>query len=389
MKQLKKIHIPDFGHNNISVFSGAGGLDVGLHEAGWDTVAFIEKDSDCIATIQENKYKYSKTRTPLIFEDVNDFTEDNLQTIQERTYSQEFGKINLVSGGTPCQPFSTAGKRKGLGDPRGLLFYKFANIIKMAMPRFFILENVRGFTSAALPNDRPGSVLKRVVYPTFQSMGYELAAGLLNARNYGIAQDRTRFILIGSLEHEFGCYPTIMPTEELVVPLTTEWLTLKDVISEEHLRYSGVGWNPEIKKEYIPYSAKRAEVYQQIPAGKNWRYFDDEEYVESIMGGAYKSTGGRVGFWRRLSWDKWAPTLTTSTVQKATGFCHPDEVRPLTVQEYQLLQGFSKFHTFCGSTASKYRQIGNAVPVGLGKAIGHTLLQIVDEQYLREEERKG
>ena len=381
MKKFTNINIPNFGNNHISIFSGAGGLDIGLHKAGWNTVVAIEKDPDCLATLNTNKCDLQGGKNPFFtFDDVNNFTNENLQEIKQTLnnvhMSDPTKEINLVSGGTPCQPFSTAGKREGLNDPRGQLFFKFANIIEMVRPRFFILENVRGLTSASLPNDEPGSVLKKVIYPTFQKMGYELAAGLLDARNYGVAQSRTRFILIGSYEHDFGCWPNIMPIEELVPPTTeeqtgsNEWLTLKDVISEEHLRYKS-------NDEYLSYSSARADVYKQVPPGQNWRYFQDEEYTKAIMGGAYKSTGGRVGFWRRLSWDKWSPTLTTSPIQKATGFCHPDEVRPLTVQEYQLIQGFSKFYVFQGNTASKYRQIGNAVPVQLGESIGLALLKIV------------
>ena len=95
------------------------------------------------------------------------------------------------------------------------------------------------------------------------------------------------------------------------------------------------------------------------------------------MGGAYKSGGGKVGFYRRLSWDKPSPTITTSPHQKATDMCHPEDLRPLTVRECARIQTFPDDWTFYGSVSSKYRQIGNAVPVLLGKAIGEHILKII------------
>ena len=92
------------------------------------------------------------------------------------------------------------------------------------------------------------------------------------------------------------------------------------------------------------------------------------------MGGAWGSTGGRVGFFRRLAWDRPAPTLVTSPIQKATGFCHPDELRPLTVREYARIQEFPDRYPLQGSVANKYKQIGNAVPLSLGEAAGRALL---------------
>ena len=102
-----------------------------------------------------------------------------------------------------------------------------------------------------------------------------------------------------------------------------------------------------------------------------------DDYVKEVMGGAYYATGGRVGFWRRLSWDKWAPTLTTSPTQKSTGLCHPEEERPLSVKEYAMLQGFPKNWEFAGSMAAKYRQIGNAVHVELARALGSAVIGLL------------
>ena len=102
------------------------------------------------------------------------------------------------------------------------------------------------------------------------------------------------------------------------------------------------------------------------------------------MGGAYFSGGGKVGFYRRLSWDKPSPTVTTSPHQKATDMCHPEELRPLSVRECARIQTFPDDWVFYGSTASKYRQIGNAVPVLLAKAIGEHIYKLSRSENVEE-----
>ena len=340
-------------NTHLSIFSGAGGLDLGLGRSGWNTLACIENNKDCQKTLQQNMAH--STIYPDVTEfDIADFKWGKLKGIKD---------LDLISGGPPCQPFSTAGKRQGLNDDRGKLFFNYANIIKELNPKFFIMENVRGLLSAATPSGKPGSLLKSLIFPTFQMMGYELAAGLLNAKNYGVAQNRVRFIMVGSREHKFGCWPTIMPIENLIEPTSSE-LKLGDVLTDL-----------DDAPEYTSYSDRQSKIFKLIPPGGNWRSFKDEDFKRQIMGGAYQSTGGRVGFWRRLSYDTYSPTLTTSPIQKATGFCHPEEVRPLSVQEYARIQGFPDHWAFSGTTTSKYRQIGNAVPVQLGEAIGKVLVE--------------
>ena len=343
---------------NLSLFSGAGGMDIGLHQAGFTTKQYVEADEKCRNTLRTNLHN------PLLFTDV-------------KLYNGQKNIFDLVSGGPPCQSFSTAGKRKALEDPRGNLIFDFIRIISETMPRFFIMENVRGLESASLPDKPMGSVLHEEVYPRFMDLGYELSTGLVSSLDYGIAQDRKRFLIIGSRDHEFGTWPAKFPILKLLPPTHgPETINPYKVLCEVLVDL------PNEQTECMSYSEARAKIYSEVPAGENWRYFRDSpkyapEYVQEILGGAYSSTGGRVGFWRRLSWEKWSPTLTTSPVQKATGLCHPDETRPLSVREYARIQGFPDYWDFKGSTAAKYRQIGNAVPCALGKVIGQTLLEYI------------
>ncbi|MFP4300304.1 MAG: DNA cytosine methyltransferase, partial [Spirulinaceae cyanobacterium] len=120
---------------------------------------------------------------------------------------------------------------------------------------------------------------------------------------------------------------------------------------------------------------KRLQYLKLLKAGQNWRSLPKELQPEA-MGGAYQSGGGKVGFYRRLAWDKPSPTITTSPHQKATDMCHPVELRPLSVRECARIQTFPDDWQFCGSITSKYRQIGNAVPVKLAEAIGQHLVRI-------------
>ena len=180
-------------------------------------------------------------------------------------------------------------------------------------------------------------------------------------------------MFIGSREHELGGEVVNPFLSGLVPPTHSEkpddgdgllgWGTLGDALT----------CLPQGEVEGARYSPTRAAVMENVPQGKNWRFLRDhfgEEYLRAVMGGAYKSSGGKVGFWRRLSFDKPCPTLPASPIQKATSLCHPDETRPLNVREYARVQQFPDEYPLVGPTSSKYVQIGNAVPVGLAYAVG-------------------
>jgi len=374
---------------NISLFTGAGGLDIGLEQSGFETRVCVEYDRYCLATLEANRPKFRDHSITFL----EDITKVAPSEILEDSGLRR-GDATLVSGGPPCQSYSTAGKRGAIGDPRGSLFTQYVDVIEYVQPRFFIMENVRGLLSAAIKHrplhlrddqDRPlepdeelGSVLNGIILPAFEKgLGYQVSFGLLNALDYGAAQDRRRLIIIGSRDNELGPGPERPRISSLVPPThdrygsggKPRWKTLEDGLLDLD----------DPQPEFQRYSDVRAKIFTNVPKGGNWRdlraYGDD--YVKEVMGGAYYSTGGRVGFWRRLSWDKWAPTLTTSPTQKSTGLCHPEEIRPLSVKEYALLQGFPNNWEFAGSMAAKYRQIGNAVHVEVARALGSALTDLL------------
>ena len=376
--------------SHVSLFSGAGGLDLGLDRAGFTTLVAVEKDRYARETLQANRESFSFPRFNL-FEDVNDLTGEDILTVA----GVQRGGLDLLSGGPPCQPFSTAGHRLSIVDPRGSLFGRYLKLVGELEPRFFVLENVRGILSAALrhrpldqrgdshaplaADEQLGSLLTRLILPTIRDgLGYQVAYGLVNAADYGVPQRRQRVIFIGSREHELGEDGCTAQMAELVPPTHAKapalglsaWRTLGDALEE-------LG---ETDPEVAMYSPARAAVLDRVPAGRNWRYIRDnfgEDYLRSVMGGAYSSSGGKVGFWRRLSFDEPCPTLPASPAQKATSLCHPVATRPLSVREYACVQQFPRDYVFAGPTSAKYVQIGNAVPVGLAEAVGAAVARLI------------
>jgi len=374
----------------ISLFSGAGGLDLGLHQAGFVPRMAFEIDRWAQHTLVTNEKFHSDHWYP-VARDVTRFTP---QMMLEAT-QLEPGEAMLVAGGPPCQSFSTAGRRGSLGDPRGGLFRNFADVVRVVKPRFFVMENVRGLLSAAIrhrpldqrgpdfppldPEEEQGSAFRVIRREFEEECGYQLTFGLVDAADYGVPQNRLRVIILGSRDAEF----MTTDIEDIVVPTHKgNWRTLRDAI----------GWMRDVEHEYLPYSPERRGLMELVPPGKNWRWFRDHpdygpEFAERVMGGAWEADGGKVGFYRRLPWDKPSPTLPTSPIQKSTFLCHPEETRPLSVQEYAAIQQFPANYAFQGGTGQKYKQIGNAVPVGLGRAIGEGLLRVIDGAGLRGQVR--
>lgn len=352
--------------NVISLFSGAMGLDIGLMQAGLNIVLGQDFDPICVQTMKANGHN-------ALGGDIRTLEPQKVLDICKMKMGEPF----IICGGPPCQPFSTAGKRLGISDPRGSLFMDFIRFIDFIRPRFFIMENVKGLVSAPLNDDNveipllSGSpkFLKTaldVVLSEFDKLKYKTVYGILDAVNYGTPQFRERLVLIGSRDGEevFLPFPTHFQTHQ---DPQYRWQTLGSVILDLD----------EPDQEYTKLGTERKRYLHMVPEGGNWRDLPDD-IISKAMGGAYESGGGKVGFYRRLSFSQPAPTLTTSPAQKATLLGHPIFDRPLSVQEYARIQQFPDEWTFAGSTVAKYKQIGNAVPTGLGKALGLAVIATAD-----------
>ena len=362
----------------ISLFSGAMGLDIGLGQAGLNVVIGQDFDQSCVDTMRANGHK-------VLGGDIKNIQPQEILDLTGLHVGEPF----MICGGPPCQPFSTAGKRLGINDPRGSLFMDFIRMIDYIRPRFFVMENVKGIMSAPLkhvprakkseedendPEQKLGTVLD-VILSEFNKLGYKTVYGILDAVNYGVPQFRERFVLIGSRDHEAIFLP--VPTHfQMHQNPEYRWKTVGEVIRDLEDDTSECGKLPPERKKYL----------QMVPEGGNWRDLP-KEIIPEAMGGAYNSGGGKVGFYRRLTYSQPAPTITTSPAQKATMLCHPRKDRPLSVKEYARIQQFPENWVFVGTTAAKYKQIGNAVPVGLAKAIGEAVISTADQTATVETKR--
>lgn len=365
-------------YNVISLFSGAMGLDLGMERAGFKIRVCNELDKFAAETIRKN------SSIPVIEEDLNKVPTQRL--LDEADLKRD--EVTMVIGGPPCQAFSTAGKQRGMADFRGNLLIQYLRVITDVRPPYFILENVRGILSAkinALPpeyheyegiKDLKGSVM-HFLTSEFKKLGYSISYALLNAANYGVPEKRERVIIIG---HKGERIPLPAPTHsEHAEHGTLPWVTLRDAIGdlehEENLRYI------PLRPQSIPY-------VKQLKEGENWRNLPEEE-ARKAMGKAYDLTGGKTGFLRRLRFDKPSPTLVTSPTMPATLLCHPTQLRPLSIEEYARIQQFPDYWVFEGNIDKIYKQIGNAVPVGLGYAVGHQIMRHIKGETHADEELKN
>lgn len=346
------------------------GLDLGLEKAGLEVVVAVECNPYAVATIKANR-----PDLPLIDRRIETVTTAEIL----KAAGLKRGEAFAVSAGPSCQVFSTAGKRGSLADVRGTMFEHLIRVVREARPRFFVLENVRGLLSAAIKH-RPlrergpgfpqlncdeelGSGF-RVVCEQLRALGYYCIFDVLNAADFGVPQERHRLVVIGTRDLE----PIRMPAPthardgEGGLPA---WTTLGSALAD--LR-------GDPTPEFYRFCPAKEKYLALVPEGGNWRDLP-RRMQRHALGKAYISWGGRCGFFRRLSFSRPSPALTTRPDSKATTLCHPTELRPLTVAEYSRIQQFPVGWQFAGSVRKKYEQVGNAVPLGLGETIGCALLK--------------
>ncbi len=321
-------------YRSIELFAGAGGLALGLENAGINHELLVEIDTDCVSTLKHNRPSWN-----VLHEDIHEVD------------FREYENIDIVTGGFPCQAFSYAGKRLGFEDTRGTLFFEFARCVNEVKPQICVAENVQGL----IRHDK-GRTLKTMI-DVLEKMGYHTQYKVLNSWDFGVAQKRKRLFLVGTLKEASFDYPIE----------TNNHPTLKDALKDV----------PE--SDGIKYSEAKEKIMDLVPPGGCWVDLP-EDIQKEYMGKSYFSGGGKRGMARRLSWDEPSLTLTTSPAQKQTERCHPDETRPFTVREYARIQSFPDEWEFCGKISSQYKQIGNAVPVKLGEAMGKSIIKYLDNK---------
>lgn len=331
-------------YTSIELFAGAGGLALGVEKAGFNTLGLIEFDKDAADTLKKNRPNWN-----VINDDIANISCLDL----EKYFSIKKGELDLLSGGAPCQAFSYAGKRLGLEDARGTLFYHYALFLEKLQPKMFLFENVRGL----LTHDH-GKTYSTML-DIFTRAGYTIDKQVLNAWNYGVPQKRERLITIGIRNDLVGKTEYRFPKAHSYKPV------LRDVLLDCP---DGPG---------VPYGEKKKKIFELVPAGGYWRDIDPaiaKEYMKSC----WDMEGGRTGILRRMSLDEPSLTVLTSPSQKQTERCHPLEARPFTVRENARCQTFPDDWEFCGNVSAQYKQVGNAVPVNLAYDIAREIVHSLD-----------
>lgn len=332
-------------HTTIELFAGAGGLALGIEKAGFDTLGLIEFDRDASDTLKCNRPEWK-----VINDDIA-----NISCLDLPEYfNLEVGELDLLSGGAPCQSFSYAGKRLGLEDARGTLFYHYAKFLEQLQPKMFLFENVKGLLS----HDKGKTY--RVITDIFQSCGYSIKYKVLNAWDYGVAQKRERLITIGIRNDLTDKITFYFPVPHKYKPI------LRDILLDCP------------KSEGSSYSEYKRKIFELVPPGGYWRDIP-EDIAKEYMKSCWYMEGGRTGILRRLSLDEPSLAVLTSPSQKQTDRCHPLEARPFTIRENARCQSFPDDWQFCGSVGSQYKQVGNAVPVNLAYEIALQIRKSLEE----------
>lgn len=328
----------------IELFAGAGGLALGLEKAGFEEIGLVEFDKTACETLRINRPQWN-----VIEEDIVEVSKRNLL----KEFKLKSGELDLLSGGYPCQSFSYAGKKLGLEDVRGTMFYYYSEFIKQLKPKMFLAENVKGLTT------HDGGKTIKTMIDVFEELGYKVEWKVLNAWDYGVAEKRQRVVIIGIRND-------LIDKVKFEYPLPHEYKpVLRDVLQNVP---DSVG---------AKYPESKRKVFDLVPPGGYWRDLPDDvarEYMKSC----YFMGGGRTGIARRLSWDEPSLTLTCSPMMKQTDRCHPDESRPFTTREYARIQSFPDEWNFAGKMGDIYKQIGNAVPVNLAKCVGESIMNALN-----------
>jgi DNA (cytosine-5)-methyltransferase 1 len=337
---------PDHSYTVIELFAGAGGLAVGMEKAGLKCLALNEIDKWACQTLRNNRPHWNVLEGD----------------IKSYDFSQYHNKADVVTGGFPCQAFSYAGKKLGLADARGTLFYEFARVVQEVNPPICIGENVRG-----LLNHDGGKTLQGMI-SILDEIGYNVVpVQVLRAINYKVPQKRERLILVGVRKDIDLNYEYPKPYKRIY--------TLADALKKGDLFDCDV---PDSNGATYPQS--KVAVLDLVPPKGYWRDLPLNIQKE-FMGGSFHLGGGKTGIARRIGWDEPCLTLTCSPAQKQTERCHPDETRPFTVREYARIQTFPDDWAFAGSSAQQYKQIGNAVPVNLGREVGYSVVKFLNAYY--------
>lgn len=349
----------------LDLFCGAGGFSYGMHEnEHFKTVIAVDFDYKATDTFKQNM-----PSTEVITGDITS------QDIKEEIITKsKKAKVNMIIGGPPCQGFSMKGKKLGLDDERNYLFLEYLKIVKIIEPEVFVIENVKSLLSTA------GGWFRDELISYVKKLGYSVNYGILKAKEFGVPQARERAIFICS------------KNKNITLPVkNTNIVTVKEAISDLAYLESGEGdyesqYITEATSEYQKLMRRNSEkLYNHkatnhlpialeklamIPAEKG------KEYLPESIRGKQKFKGT----WGRLKWNEVSPTIDTRFDTPSNGTnSHPELNRSITPREAARIQSFNDKFIFYGSKFYIRRQIGNAVPPLLAKAIADKIWETYEE----------
>lgn len=367
----------------IDLFCGCGGLSEGFEDAGFKIVVGNDVDKDMIES-----FKLNHPTAKAISEDINKISANEL--LENTGVLKD--NISVVIGGPPCQGFSTVGDRKQ-DDPRNKLFYQFVRIVKEVNPKVFVMENVTGLLT--MENGKVKDVIKN----EFENLGYDVKYSILKAEDYGVPQKRRRVFFVGhkinnkTFEFPLPTHGESNSTGQLTLssinnnlkPVLTVWDAIGD-LPEINCGESKDKYDNEPKNDFqrflrngqstlIDHKApNHTEIMikrmEKIKQGQNHSNLPQE----------LKLNSGYPNIYGRLIANEPADTITGNCgcISAPGRFIHPFKHRALTVREAARLQSFRDSKKFEGSQMKKYKQVGNAVPPLLAKALAIEIKKLFD-----------
>lgn len=385
-------------HYFIDLFAGAGGLSCGLEYAGFTPVLANELVDQYAKT-----YHINHPNTKVIVGDVRQVDEKELHSLVK-----EFGEIDLIAGGPPCQGFSVNAPIRSLDDPRNHLFREYLRIVEEIRPKAVVIENVPGIISLG-----KGTVVEQI-YRILNELGYQVDHRILFAGHYGVPQMRYRTVFIAINDHtkkikfpEPEYYATavanfqgskelcynLTPMEELLLkPKTTVWDAIGDLPEicggEKNGTYDYLCEASTSFQEYARYgsseitshfcsklSSINMERLKYIPQGGSWRDIPYELLPAGLKRARRSDHTKRYG---RLDPNDLCSTIMTKCDPHWGSFFHPVQERALSVREAARIQSFPDRYVFTGNMTQQYEQVGNAVPPLLGNAIGRKIHEMIE-----------